>query len=110
MSESATLRAIHAALGARPGVRLWRANVGVAVPMSLLCPECRRKPPIRFGLPGMADLLGVVAPSGRLLSIEVKSETGKERPEQARWREMVLRHGGIAGLARSVAEAEALIP
>jgi hypothetical protein len=41
------------------------------------------------------------------LSIEVKTPTGKPRPEQLRWLKAVQAHGGIGMVARSVAEAEA---
>jgi hypothetical protein len=57
----------------------------------------------------MADLLGIWAPSGRLLSVEVKSPTGRVRPEQERWAEMVARFGGVAGIVRSVEEADRLL-
>lgn len=105
MSERDVLRAVHATLGSRPDVRLWRVNVGVAVPMSQACPECRRKA-IRFGLPGMADLMGIQSPSGRMLSIECKSETGKLTVEQTAWAAMVRRFGGLAvAPCRSVEDA-----
>lgn len=106
MTESATLRAIHSAIGSRPDVRLWRVNVAAAVPVSVACPRCRGKA-IRFGLNGMADLLGIVAPTGRLLSVEVKSDTGRLTPEQRAWAEMVTRFGGLSvAPARCVADVE----
>jgi hypothetical protein len=40
------------------------------------------------------------------LSIEVKTATGKPSAEQVRWQKVVKQHGGIAMIARSVAEAE----
>ena len=42
-------------------------------------------------------------------SIEVKALTGRLRPEQRQWLEVVAVAGGIAGVARSVADAEALL-
>jgi hypothetical protein len=38
-------------------------------------------------------------------SIEVKSATGRLRPEQRQWLETVQAAGGIAGVARSVEDA-----
>lgn len=107
--ESEVLRAIHARLGSRPDVRLWRVNVAVAVPISQACPRCRPKA-IRFGLPGMADLLGIVAPSGRMLSVEIKSEEGRMSKEQVAWSEMVTKFGGVSlAPVRSVDMAEAML-
>lgn len=105
MTETATLRAIHLALGARSDVRLWRAQVGVFVPISQACAHCRTHA-MRIGLPGMADLLGIQAPAGRLVSLEVKSATGKPTEEQVAWAAMVKRFGGVAAIVRSVEDAE----
>lgn len=71
-----------------------------------------------FGLcPGSVDLIGwqarKITPEdvGKtfavFLSIEVKTATGKPSAEQVRWQKVVTQHGGIAMIARSVAEAEA---
>ncbi len=42
-------------------------------------------------------------------SIEVKTPTGRIRPEQQQWLETVQAAGGIAGVARSVEDAKALL-
>ena len=103
--ESEILRAVHRAIGARPDARLWRVNVGAAVPVSRACAACRRYT-IRFGVPGMADLMGVLAPGGRMLSIECKSPSGKLTDEQRAWDAMVRRFGGLSiAPCRSVEEA-----
>ena len=71
-----------------------------------------------FGLcPGSADLIGwraltitqdhVGKTVAVFLSIEVKTPTGKARPEQIRWLKAVQAHGGISMVARSAQEAEA---
>jgi hypothetical protein len=71
-----------------------------------------------FGLcVGSGDLIGwkaiTVTPEhvGQTLavfiSIEVKTPTGKPSAEQVRWQKVVQQHGGIAVIARSVADAEA---
>jgi hypothetical protein len=46
---------------------------------------------------------------GVFTSIEVKTRTGKLRPEQEQWLKVVRAAGGIAGVARSVEDAEALV-
>jgi hypothetical protein len=57
--------AIKHAVGSLPYVRLWRNNTGVL--------RDDRGIPVVFGLmPGSADLVGVVQPYGRFLSLEVK--------------------------------------
>jgi hypothetical protein len=71
------------------------------------------------GNPGGGDLLGwrtvEVTPEmvgqrvAVFTSIEVKTRTGKLRPEQEQWMKVVRAAGGIAGVARSVEDAEALV-
>jgi len=75
--------------------------------------------PVTFGLcKGSADLIGwttrEITPDmvGQRIavftSIEVKTPTGRVRPEQRQWMEAVQAAGGIAGVARSVEDAERL--
>ena len=72
--------------------------------------------PVTFGLcKGSADLIGwrtvTVTPEmvGQQIavftSIEVKSTSGRVKPEQQTWMQAVAAAGGIAGIARSVGEA-----
>lgn len=99
---------------AGPGstIRLWRNNVG-----RLLDAQGR---PVTFGLcPGSADLIGYVpvtitpAMVGQRLAVfaavEVKRPGGRATPQQSQWLESVRAAGGIAGIATSVAEAQALL-
>ena len=96
MTESEIQSAIHRTLGSRPDVRLFRNHVG-----KVRDADGRWH---TFGLaPGSADLIGWVR--GRFLSIEIKSATGRIRPEQQNWMNAVNAHGGIAFVARSAAEA-----
>ena len=72
--------------------------------------------PVTFGLcKGSADLIGwtvrTITPEmvGQQIavftSIEVKSTSGRVKPEQQQWLNAVAAAGGIAGIARSVGEA-----
>ena len=72
--------------------------------------------PVQFGLAkGSSDLIGwttrtitadMVGQSIAVFtSIEVKSATGRLRPEQQQWLDAVQVAGGIAGVARSVDDA-----
>jgi len=97
-TEAEIQHGILLALGARPNLRVWRANTGVAKdPLSGRL--------VRFGTPGQADVLGVLAPGGRLLAIECKSTTGRLTDDQAAWGRMVQAMGGVYVVARSVQDA-----
>jgi hypothetical protein len=76
--------------------------------------------PVQFGLcKGSADLIGwttrtvtqdmVGTQVAVFTSIEVKAATGKLRPEQRQWLDAVQAAGGVAGVARSVADAQQLL-
>jgi hypothetical protein len=100
MTEAQIQSLIHRTLGSRPDVRLFRNHVG-----KIRDSDGRWH---TFGLaPGSADLIGWI--QGRFLSIEVKSATGRVRPDQQNWMNVVNSHGGIAFVARSVAEAVELL-
>jgi len=90
-SEKAIQNDILRAFGTLPCLRLWRANVGVARVGTRV---------IRFGIPGQADLTGIL-PDGRRLEIEVKSSTGRQTPEQLAFQNMIEKFHGIYILARS---------
>ena len=75
---------------------------------------------MQFGLcKGSADLIGyrtiTITPDmvgttvAVFLSIEVKTPNGRIRPEQQAWLETVQAAGGIAGVVRSVEDAQALL-
>ena len=92
MSEKQVQNAILRAFGTIPQLRLWRANVGVA--------RLGRRM-VRFGVPGQADLTGIL-PGGLRLEVEVKSLGGRQSPQQQAYQRMIQRFGGIYVLARSV--------
>ena len=93
-------------LSARADLRLFRQQVAVAVPVSQCCPQCRRYA-IRFGVPGMADLIGIQAP-GRYIAIECKSPTGKQSPEQVTFQRVIQSLGGVYLIARGINDLTSL--
>jgi len=63
---------------------------------------------ISSGLPpGVSDLLFIG--NGKIAFIEVKTQTGRLRPEQEKFINLIKSLGHIAGVARSVEEAVELI-
>jgi len=55
---------------------------------------------VRFGWRGCSDVIGQLR-DGRLLAVEVKSQSGKLRPEQAAFLDQVRRFGGVGFMARN---------
>jgi hypothetical protein len=90
--EKRIQNAIIREFGQRQDMRIWRQNTGVAS-------FGGRK--VRFGVPGQADVTGVIV-GGRRLEIEVKSATGRQSKEQADYQRIIERFGGLYILARSV--------
>ncbi len=95
----------------RGPVRLYRNNTGTL--------KDSNGRPVQFGLAkGSADLIGwttrTITPGmvgqqvAVFTSIEVKTATGRLRPEQRQWLDAVQAAGGIAGVARSVEDAARL--
>jgi len=100
---------IRLALGTNPHLRLFRNNTGTL-------PDPKTGRPIQFGLArGSSDLVGwrsvVITPDmvgqrvAVFTAIEIKTPTGRITPAQRAWLEAVTKAGGIAGIARSVADA-----
>ena len=96
----------------RGQVRLHRNNTGTL--------KDQHGRPVSFGLAkGSSDLIGwttrTITPDmigqqvAVFTSIEVKTPTGRLRPEQRQWIDAVTAAGGIAGVARSVEDAEQLL-
>jgi hypothetical protein len=92
MKEKHIQNEILRTFGTRRDMRLWRANTGVA--------RIGRRV-VRFGVPGQADLTGIL-PNGQRLEIEVKSSDGRQTEEQRNYQAMIERFGGVYVLARSV--------
>ncbi len=83
-------------------MRLWRQNTGVATYDNLVAGTSRK---VRFGLPGQADLSGIL-PDGKRLEIEVKRPGGRQSEEQKAFQEMIERFGGLYILAYSALDVE----
>ena len=111
--ETTIQQQIRLALGTRPDLRLFRNNTGTL-------PDPRTGRPVQFGLArGSADLIGLrtvtITPDmvgqqvAVFTSIEVKTPKGRPTAEQQNWLHMVRRAGGIAGIARSVRDANEIV-
>ena len=102
-SEAAIMKEIQLAIGGRKDVRIWRNSVGEAY-----SPDGRR---FRWGLcKGSADLIGFkIDRVAVFVAIEVKAEKGRLTKEQRQFLSVVAAAGGLAGVARSVEDAERII-
>lgn len=99
--EKEILLAIRLEVGKNPRVVIWRNQSGHAER------EGRWQ---TFGLiKGAADLIGVVAPYGRFLALEVKTKTGRATKEQLQFLSLVNRMGGVGRLVRTVEQAQAAV-
>lgn len=89
--EAAALVEVLKALRTHPAVA-WaeRMNTGAAKVGNRF---------IRFGWPGCPDVLGQLK-DGRFLAVEVKSQAGRLRPEQALFLARIRAAGGVAFVAR----------
>lgn len=78
------------------GCLAWRCNVGAFVG------EYRgRRRVVRFGIKGMADILGIL-PGGRFLAVECKLGKNKLTTEQTEFHLAIDRQGGVVMVARDV--------
>ena len=105
-SEAEILRAIMALLRHHPRVaQYWRQNSGTFQ-------ERNRDGSVRYiranTARGMSDIMGVLK-DGRTLAIEVKSRTGRMRPGQEEFLATIRQAGGVAGVCRSVDDAQRLL-
>jgi hypothetical protein len=96
-TETEIQRAILEFLGCVPG-RFTRMNSRVV----MLPGKGGKERPVRFGEKGMADIIGVLKPSGRYVAIEVKRPGEQPTPEQEAFLREVADCNGIAIVARSV--------
>ena len=128
MSEHLTQQQILLAHGSG-SVRLWRNNVGTgwagqaakvtpgnlrAVAQALRPGDVviRQGRPLHAGLcVGSSDLIGYRQVDGlaQFVALEVKSPTGRATKEQSQFLEHIQVAGGLAGIARSVDDAAAIL-
>jgi hypothetical protein len=105
-SEAEILRAIIQLLKRHPRVAMcWRQNSGTFQ-------ERNRDGTTRYiranTARGMSDIMGTLK-DGRTLAIEVKSRTGRMRPGQEEFLASIRAAGGVAGVCRSVEDAQKLL-
>ena len=108
MSETDILRRILRDLGARPDLRLWRQSSGVGRAL-------HNDAVVRFGIPGCADLSGIITHQrcvfgcqvdlGVRLEIEVKTPTRRQSKQQVAFQAMIEKFGGVYILCRSTEDA-----
>ena len=97
------------AYGAHPRLRIARINVGVGW-FAKGKPARKSDPgayPVKFGVKGTADIMGILAPTGRVIAFEVKADQGTQRPEQIAMQRMITKFGGAYYVVRSLADADA---
>jgi hypothetical protein len=86
----------------RRGIFAWKnQSVGIYDPIK----KIYRKSNNPFHIKGVSDVLGIL-PDGRLLAIEVKTETGRVSPEQKEFIARINECGGMAFVARCLADVE----
>jgi hypothetical protein len=105
-TEAQILKSVMQLLKHHPRVAsCWRVNSGTFQ-------ERNRDGSVRYiranTAKGMSDIMGVLK-DGRTLAIEVKSATGRMRPGQEEFLATIRHAGGVAGVCRSVEDAQALL-
>lgn len=106
MKESEIQAQIRQALGREHDLTLWRNNVGVAEMWS----SAGKPQAVRYGLcVGSSDLIGLLAPAGRFVALEVKKPGEKPTEEQRKFMAHVRQMGGFAAVVRSADEARAAV-
>lgn len=113
--ETALTRAVLARHGARPDLRLFRNESGVFWAGSvkgrtrtgdLVLARASR---VTAGLAvGSSDLIGFTN-TGRFIAIELKTKGKYPTPQQKLFLALVSDWGGLAGVVRSVEDADALL-
>jgi hypothetical protein len=128
MSEHITQQRILLSCGSG-SVRLWRNNVGTGwagqatkvTPGNIRAVAAALRPgdvvvrqgrPLHAGLcVGSSDLIGYRQVDGvaQFVALEVKSATGRPTAEQAQFIDHINGAGGVAGIVRSVADAQTML-
>lgn len=106
MREQDIQNAVMVALS-RNGHRVWRSNAGMALSPSILN-DPERKPDrhwIKLLPNGFPDLFGYNGQTGQFFAIEMKTATGRLRPDQIKFAEFIKNQPVRYGVARSVDDA-----
>lgn len=99
MKEASVQALILMALS-EAGCLVWRQDTGAY--------RAKSGALVRYGLcVGSSDIIGL-APDGRFLAVEVKTDKGRPTEAQLRFIAAVQAKGGRAGIARSAADAVAI--
>lgn len=96
MSEQKIQNEIILAINQR-GHRLWRANAGKV--------QTKDNRIIKLLPKGFPDTFGYRKSDGKFIAIEVKTESGRLRPEQEKFKDFAETQNILYGVARSVEEA-----
>lgn len=110
--EADVLRDVLRAFDGAADVRVWRNSVGTTEEWGASPTGAAVARHITYGLgPGSPDVVGVltVGGVGVMVGIEVKSPTGRVRPEQAAWLAAGAARGMVTGVARSADDARAIV-
>lgn len=103
--EAELQHAIRLDLGTEPGLTLFRNETGVAKHQLR-----HRTGHVRYGLcKGSSDLVGILAPTGRFIALEIKTPQGRATREQLQFLELIRKRGGFACIVRSVEDARGAI-
>lgn len=92
---------IALALGQEADLTLWR--IAPSAP-----PDASGRV-VQTAPTGIPDLCGILAPSGRWFALEIKTSTGRMRPEQVLFGQLLRSRGGYCATVRSVDEARAAL-
>ena len=85
------------------GIFAWRNNTG-----AMAGSHKGKRWFVRFGCPGMSDILGIYK-AGKFLAIEVKRSDGRLTQDQQCFLESVKANGGIAIVARSLKDVQEIL-
>lgn len=97
--HSALVKDICVRLGRRPDLRI--------APMSPGGEPTKSGKPARCGPPGLADICGVIGPSGRIFMLEAKTGAATQSRVQIAMMRTIRGLNGFYAVVRSVEEAEA---
>jgi hypothetical protein len=86
-------------IGATEYCRVWKNHTGLATPIG-------RSQPMHFGLPGSADIIGILK-NGKFLAIECKTGAAKQSKKQIKFEKMIRTFCGVYLLVR---ESDSVLP